>query len=130
MKYLSVDYGQERIGLAESFGTLAEPLLIIGNNNKTLMYIKDLCIKKKVEALVVGMSERDMAKKTQQFAELLQTALGLPVYYQDETLSSVEIHRLMYERTAPGKRSYHGHIDHFAAALILQRYLDDQIGQL
>lgn len=123
-RILGIDFGLERIGVAVSFGTLAEPLEIIINNQTTITEIERICREQNVKQIVVGISENIMAQKSAHFAKQLQEKLGLPVTLVDETLSSVEVARRLAESKL-GKRQYRGAIDHFAAALILERYLDE-----
>lgn len=123
-RYLGIDFGLSRVGLALSYGSLAEPLEIVPNDEQLLSTIKARIEFNGVTTLVLGMSENTMAEQTVVFGEKLKELTGLPVVFQDETLSSVEVQRLLRERTQ-GKRSHRGPIDHFAATLILQRYLDE-----
>lgn len=123
-KILGLDFGLERVGAALSFGTLAEPLAILDNNEQLLDRLRQLTADHRIDRIVVGMSENTMAAKTEEFAQQLAGQTGLPVEFEDETLSSVEVARLLAE-TRRGKRQHRGPIDHLAAALILQRYLDE-----
>lgn len=124
-RFLCLDFGLARIGTALSFGTLAEPLVILENNDQVLYKIAALIRQHNVTDLVVGISEKEMAEQSRKFGTLLQEKMQLPVHWQDETLSSVEVHHMLRQKAA-GKKQHRGPIDHFAAAQILQRYLDDQ----
>lgn len=123
-RYLGIDYGDARIGIALSYGSLAEPLEIIAHNHQALARIELLAHQHGVTHIVIGLSENIMAEKTHTFAEHIKKTTNLPVTFQDETLSSAEVHRLLRERSN-GKQLPRGPIDHYAAALILQRFLDD-----
>ena len=125
-KILGLDFGLERVGAAISFGTLAEPLAILPNDEKLLPSIKQLCAANAIDRVVLGRSENVMAKKTEAFAEELGEIIAQPIVFEDETLSSKEVERLLRE-TRQGKRVHRGPIDHLAAALILQRYLDENV---
>jgi putative Holliday junction resolvase len=63
------------------------------------------------------------AKATEEFKEHLERRTGLPVYLQDERLSTVESERILMES---GVRREHRkeYVDKMAAAIILQSYLD------
>ena len=77
------------------------------------------------EVFLVGVSEKKtMAQLSQEFGQKLAQQFHLPVKLYDETLSSVEVKRKLHERHQ-GKKQYKGPIDHYAAALILQNYLDE-----
>lgn len=124
-KILAFDFGLARVGVAASFGTLAEPLVILPNDDQLWQRVKDLIAQHHIDTLLVGISEQTMAELSTEFGQSLSTQFGLPVVYADETLSSVEIHRRLHDRDKD-RRQYKGPIDHFAAALILQNYLDEQ----
>jgi len=121
---LAFDFGLTRIGAAASFGTLAEPLRVIANNDKTWTEINKLIEEYHPNRLLVGVSEREMAELSQEFGQQLAEHFSLPIDYYDETLSSAEVHRKLHERDQQ-KKKYKGPIDHYAASLILQNYLDE-----
>lgn len=123
MKILCIDYGTTRIGLAISYESLAEPLGIIENSDHLIDEIRRICQEQNVEKIVVGISDREMATKTRQFVEKLQIALELPIEFMDESYSSVKVKNLLLEAKAKQKKRQEP-IDHFAAAYILQEYLD------
>lgn len=124
MKYLGIDYGEAKIGLAISEGEIAKPLEVC-SIQYAVYSIKNICQREKIEKIVVGISEGKMAEKTRKFGEELQRVTGLPVEYWDETLTSQEAVKKMIEAGKPQmkkKSSEHS----IAAALILQDYLDNQ----
>jgi putative Holliday junction resolvase len=124
MKVLAIDYGTVRVGIAVSYVSLAQPLVILENDNHLLERISDLVEEHRVEEVIVGESETIMAGLTREFAKRLQEVLRVPVTMIDETLSSYQVHE--YLRQHLGKRRKNsGRIDHLAAAVILQNYLDD-----
>lgn len=132
-KYLAIDYGTKRIGLATNYATLVEPLMVLENHTslsepivsqEALMQIIQLCAAKEIAAIVLGLSESVMAQKTKLFAKLLESKISLPIHLVDETLSSQEVvARLQMAAASLKKRQ--GPIDHYAAALILENFLDD-----
>ena len=127
---LAIDFGTVRIGLAISRYTLAEPLEIIPNNELKFSKIKEICITEDVKRIIVGMSENEMAKKTEVFADELRDEIKSDwenkpeLEYMDETLSSHSIHEKM-KFAKKSKRS--ADIDHLAAAEFLQEWLDENI---
>lgn len=123
---MALDYGLARIGVALSYGTLAEPFIILPNTPNVLEKIASLCIQHSIDRIIVGLSENEMAEKTQRFAQAVRGATRLPVEFIDETLSSVEVQGKLAEKNA-GKKQYKGPIDHLAAAHFLQQYLDDHV---
>ncbi len=124
---LAIDFGTQRIGLAISRGSLAEPLKIIENSTHAVndphvvAEIKKVIDEEGVMQLVIGLSENTMAEKTRQFAEELRAQIKLPLKFVDETLSSHSVH----EKLQFAGRAKRGQpIDHYAAAEFLQEYLD------
>lgn len=114
---LGIDYGRAYIGLAISEGSLAEPketlrIKVVGSE------IGDIEKRAKdwnVEKVIIGVSEGKMAVETKKWGKKLSEMLQLPVEFVDETLSSIE--------AGESKDKSKDHSK--AAAVILQRYLDD-----
>ncbi len=131
--FLSIDYGTKRIGLAFNVATLAEPLLVLDNQlsnqqdivtDQAVEEIIKICAERKINEIVLGLSEAQMAVKIQAFAKILQARLGLPLTLVDETLSSHEVKRRMAEASFSLKKRQ-GPIDHYSAALILEDFLEN-----
>jgi len=124
---LGIDYGLARIGLAVARFGLAEPLLVLQNdhhdglNPKVLAQLLAIIEREKIDTIVVGVSEAIMAEKTLDFVEFLKSKTAVPIELVDETLSSYEV--MLKLKDLP-KKNRRGPIDHYAAALILENYLD------
>lgn len=136
LKTLALDYGTRRIGVAVNYGTLVEPLEVVGNKAGAdaiegvvtagaLARIKALCAAHGVQQLVIGVSENQMAEMTGKFIELVKAACQLPVVPWDETLSSVVVRGRLKEAQM-SQRQPHAAIDHYAAATILEDWLESQ----
>jgi putative Holliday junction resolvase len=127
MQILGVDYGKKRIGLAWSDGPLASPLevLEVKDTDQAIGEMALIMRDKEVDLVVVGVSEREMAKESKSFGKRIENELNLPVEYQDETLTTKDANKLAIEAgIGQGKRKRLG--DAYAATLILQAYLDRQ----
>jgi putative Holliday junction resolvase len=78
----------------------------------------------------LGLSGRagEAAHHAERFADVLRELLGLPVYLQDERLSTLEADRAL---AAAGRssRDRRAVVDESAATLILQGYLDRTAGE-
>ncbi len=133
-KVIGIDYGTTRIGMAVSYGSLAEPLLVINNSgsektangvvlDSALHEIAGMCKMENAVEIVVGVSEQKMAQQSIHFAKLVQDITHLPVNLFDETLTSVAVGEKLREARAP-KHKRSGKIDHFSAALILEEWLE------
>ncbi len=123
-KILAIDYGTRRVGVAVSYGSLAEPLTVVPNTAQLYQDLRVLIDEHKPELLVVGLSEGEMAKQTKEFAKTLSKMVSVKLVFTDETLSSHQVHTQFREqkrRVAPGQP-----IDHFAAAQFLQAYIDQE----
>ncbi len=122
-KTLAIDFGTQRIGLAVSYGSLAEPLEVIANNNQTIHKIKEVCQKTGAEKILIGLSEKRTAQQTKKFAAGLKKEIGLPLIFFDETLSSQTAKKKLQHSLAKKSKQTRP-IDHYAAAEILGEYLD------
>lgn len=123
MKYLGIDYGAKRIGIAVSddTGMIAFPLETIPNDGHAIAYIAQLANEKKTDLVVVGDTrtwrgaENPITPEAEKFITRL-SARGVIVERGWEAGSSIEA-----SRYAPEGES---HNDAAAAAVILQRFLD------
>ena len=123
-RYLGVDYGDKRIGLAiaEDDVKVARPLQIIEPGQQSVTAsLGDVVKSEGITDIVLGLPRNldgdDTAQTGQvrSFARELES-LGLPVTFQDEAATS-KVARQQY----PGKTP----IDAEAAAIILQDYLEN-----
>ena len=122
MKYLSIDYGTKKVGIATSDdeGLMAYPCMISQNDKSLLPDIKEIVKSMNIREIVIGESTDQFGKPNpimkdiRAFAIRLEDELGLPVHFEKEFMTSLEARRFQ------GKHI----VDDSAAALILQRYLD------
>lgn len=140
MRFLGIDYGTKRIGVAisDENHTLAFPKEIVLNDLNTFKKISDIIKKEKVGEIVVGESVDFSGKlnalsgRIEVFILELKEHFKLPVHKQKEFLTSVEAHRYSNIGGQARKSNAHtrlkqiksGRVDARAAALILQRFLD------
>jgi|SaaInlStandDraft_5_1057022.scaffolds.fasta_scaffold109530_2 putative transcription antitermination factor YqgF len=124
MSVLAIDFGTKRVGIAISSGTLAMPLVVLPNQEDLFEKIEQIVIDKKIKKIVLGLSEAEMALKTRDFADELKGFVRVPIEFFDETLSSQEVEkRIQQQGIKKSVRS--GPIDHFAAAIILEEWLEE-----
>jgi putative Holliday junction resolvase len=122
MKYIGIDYGKKRVGLAVSdeAGQFALPKEVLQNDEKLVQTICSLAKEIGAEAVVVGESKDYKGKdnlimeKIAPFKSELE-ALGIKVILEPEFMTSFAAQRFQ------GKNALH---DASAAALILQSFLD------
>ena len=139
-RFLGIDYGTKRIGLAisDENGTLAFPKEIILNDASTLERIGKIIKSENIGEIVVGESVdfkgalNALSARIDVFILELEDKFKLPIRKQKEFLTSVEARRSKDGKkdASPSqarsriKQIKSGRIDASAAALILQRYLD------
>ena len=136
MNVLGIDYGEKRIGL--SFGDtlgLAVPIpaAVEPREEKRFAHIGSVIQERRIEKLVVGMpynmdgSIGFKAKEVEAFIEKLKEQFKLPIETIDERLTSHQVEEeLKNQGRKVDRRS--GEVDSRAATLILQDYLDRNLG--
>lgn len=124
MRYLGVDFGLRRIGLAVSeYGELASPWKIIAvrGPKDAVIKLKEVLAESEFDKIVVGLPEGKIGKTVLGFIRVLKKE-GFKVEPFDETLSSKKAVSKMIEMRVPkSKRRFS---DDYSAAIILQNYLD------
>ena len=133
MRYLAIDYGSRRTGLAicDADETIASPLQILQGSDNSIARIAEIATAEEVHGLVVGLplnmdgSEGPQAVKTRAFAEQLRRQTALPVHFQDERLSSFGAAEKLNEAGLSRARRK-ARLDAVAAAEILQAFLDEK----
>lgn len=134
MRYLALDHGTKRIGVAVSdeLKMIAQPLEYIPTEplDAFLARLKQLLVEKEVERIFIGMP-RNMdgsfgpaAEKVREFIAILKTEIGVPIQTLDERLTSAQANRVLLQgnvRRADRKEK----VDAMAAAILLQSYLDN-----
>ncbi|MBI4038500.1 pre-16S rRNA-processing nuclease YqgF [Candidatus Daviesbacteria bacterium] len=123
MKYLGIDFGLKRVGLATSEGTMAAPWKVITGKNFLELIDKIYTQASDFDKVVIGLPQGNMGKKVKQAIKILQSK-GLDILEADETLSTKEAIRLMIELNIPKKKRVVS--DDYSAAIILQKYLDSK----
>jgi putative Holliday junction resolvase len=131
MRYLAIDYGTKRTGLAicDPAETIVSPLAVLEGQKELLKKIADVVKANGVEAVVLGLplnmddSEGPQAKLVLKFADQLKEHLDIPIHFQDERLSSFGAE----DKLAPadftrGKKRKR--LDAIAAAEILEAFLE------
>ncbi len=141
MRYLGIDYGTKRIGLAltDGEGMMAFPHTVIDSNGEAVSYIEVLCKKEGVGEIILGESKNfkgepnEVMKKVAVFKLELEKTTGLPVNFEPEYMTSSQAERGQDERPNENRKSglelrrpqvKNDKLDASAAAIILQSYLD------
>lgn len=143
MRFLGIDYGTKRIGVAISDrnNILAFPKETIPNDINTFKRLEEIIKKENILEIVIGESIdfsgklNALSARIEVFILELQERFKLSIHKQKEFLTSVEARRhqdfggqarksVSSNKHSRLKQIKRGHVDTSAAALILQRYLD------
>lgn len=134
-KYLSVDYGDTRTGLAvcdvtgflaSGIGTISE-----GGMKKTAERVKKEAESRDCKKIIIGLPKNmdgtlgfraDAVKK---FAEILGELTDIPIDFYDERMTTMEAYRFLGETGTFGKKRRDA-VDTLSAEIILQNYLDKE----
>lgn len=137
-RVMGLDVGSKTVGVALSdlLGLTAQGLEIIPIDEALgefgLARLGEIIHEYEVNQVVIGLpknmnnslGERALASKA--YGELVENNFKLPVYYQDERLTTVQAERMLIETADLSRKKRKRVIDKLAAALILQNYLDSQ----
>ncbi len=131
MRYLGIDYGTKKVGLAlsDEAGTMGFPFDVIPNTPQTLNRICVLIAGKNIGAIVIGESrnfmgaENPIAKDARAFSLLLTERAGIPVFFESEVLTTAAARRIPGKEVKSRAMKRHVTVDAAAAALILTSYL-------
>lgn len=131
MRYLGVDYGTSKIGLAlsDEDGSMGFPHSVITNTPRLVDELCVLIAKEDIGALVVGDSrnlageENPIAKDARALGAQISERTGIPVFFESEVFTTALARRApeKEEKTRAPKRR--AEVDASAAALILTSYL-------
>ena len=133
-RFLGIDYGTKRIGLAVSDpeATMASPLTTLqsrGDAAQDVVVLAAVVREYEIDELVVGLplnmdgTEGKQAKITRAFGEALTHQTNLPVHYYDERLSSFTAEELLRPAELTRKKKK-ARLDGVAAQVMLQASLD------
>jgi putative Holliday junction resolvase len=142
VRFLGVDYGAKRIGLAISDATamLARPWQVLpssGDPQHAAAIIADvvpalMTDDDGLDGIVVGLPRRldgrdtDATGAVRLFAQGLHVITALDVFLQDERLTSVEAEAYLAQHEKDWKKRKK-QIDAVAAAIMLQDFLDGRV---
>ena len=134
MRYLGLDLGTKTLGLAisDKTGTIASSLIILRHDNdfeSLIPELKKIIEEKEVESLVLGLPKNmnnsigERAQMVLNFKELLEKNFLIPIYLEDERLTTRVAENILIEADMSRKKRKKV-IDKMAATIILQSYLD------
>lgn len=123
MRYLGIDYGTKRVGIAisDESGTLAFPYAILKNEKNLVAEVKAICDKEDITDIIVGESldykgqPNIVMEEVGTFIAELGRVVAMPISHEREFLSTQQARFFQTDKK---------HVDDSAAAIILQSYLD------
>ena len=134
--YIGIDFGERRIGLAKS-----DPTGLIASAYKTITYksinkaigeIIDDIAEHEAVGVIVGYpvddsdgSKGERCRMVDEFIARLEKKYSGPIYRIDERFSSEDAEEIVHKHGKKIGRDK-ARIDRMAAALILQRFLDEK----
>jgi len=132
-RFLGIDYGTVRIGLALSdpTGTLASPLPFLENQSfqQVTTALSELIQTHQIEGLIIGLP-RNMdgtygpsAQKVRDFIAQIQKSISLPITPIDERLTTAQASKQL-SGIGLNQKQLRKKVDSSSACLILQQYLD------
>ncbi|MGZ8152613.1 MAG: Holliday junction resolvase RuvX [Methylovulum sp.] len=135
--YLGFDFGAKKIGAAvgQTTTATASPLQTIRsiNQNPDWLIIGKLIQEWQPAGLIVGISRQldgannPITPRMLKFCRQLEGRFQLPVYQQDETLSTFEAKQLLFDEVSVSAKKLWEVQDQLAAQLILQSWLNARI---
>lgn len=140
MRILGLDLGTKTLGIAVSDATemIATGITTLRfEENKPSNCINELTSiinEYNVKSIVIGLPKNmnntlgEAAKRTEEFIKILNDNYDLPVYKQDERLSSVSANNILLQADVSRKKRK-ANVDTIAATIILQNYLDIRKGK-
>ncbi|MBN1400725.1 MAG: Holliday junction resolvase RuvX [Anaerolineae bacterium] len=138
MRYLCLDVGDERIGVAisDELGALARPLEVLrrASGPGSFQRLAELVHEYEVGMLVVGLplledgTEGEQVRSTRAYVRGLRGHVDSPIVFWDERDSTKRAEEIM-SINRRSRRRRQGGLDAVAAAVILQSYLDAQTGE-
>jgi putative Holliday junction resolvase len=128
-----IDYGLARVGIAvtdELHISITPKAVLLRQENDFWLKLKELLEVEKIAGIVVGMpfyennSESKIVNEINSFAEKLKKIVDIPIFFQDESYSSIQaVETMLQIGKKKKKRAEKGAKDKIAAAIILQNFL-------
>lgn len=130
MRYLAIDYGGKRTGLAicDAGEMICSPYEVFPTAGGLIDRIVAVVKQEEIEGVVIGLpfnmdgTEGDMARRVREFGEELSKHISVGIQFHDERLSSFDAEQRLagsFTRKKKKKR-----LDAVAAAAILEAFLE------
>ena len=137
-KYLGVDYGDKRTGIAECdvTGSLASGIATVseGGMKKTAIRVAKEALSRGCVRIIIGMpknmdgTDGPRTEVVRAFAELLAAECDIPIDFYDERMTTMVAYRYLDGSGTYGK-ARRAAVDTLSAEIILQSYIDRERAQ-
>ena len=135
MRYLALDVGERRIGIAlsDETATLASGLetVVRTGGRRDVAAIAGLVERHRPEAVIVGLplnmdgTAGGQVEKVRAFVEDLKRRIPIPFVERDERLTTVEAHEIL-RKSGVAWNQRGALLDKVSATVILQEFLDER----
>jgi len=127
-KYLGIDYGEKRVGIAISDleGKVAFPKIVLSNDSELLSKIDKFCKENQITKIVIGESkdykgeDNKISPQIISFKRDLGNLIKLPIFLEPEFMTSMQVEKTF------GKTDM---LDASAATIILQTFMDKEVNR-
>lgn len=133
MKYLAIDYGKVRTGLAVSDPgetcCFPKKTLLMQGKERFFSELFHCIAEEKIDAIVIGLpltnqgEDTETTRMVRNMASRLRHRSDLPLYYMEEYLSSAEAEKRLKAAGKKGKEITQL-VDQYAAVIILESFLN------
>jgi len=132
-RFLAIDYGKKRIGLAltDPLKIFSYPFQTINNDSSLMIQLKEIIASKNIVKIILGYPLKEsgeityLTKEVVDFGKMLEGKFDIEIVLWDERYSStIAMDNIIESGTKKQKRRDKGLVDRNAAAVILKEYLD------
>ena len=128
---LALDVGSKRIGVAlvSLITKLPKPLTTIDAESDSIAQIQELVDQEDISAIIIGLprnlsgEDTEQTKTVRDYGHKVEVATKLPIYWQDEALTSQKAEEELRSRGVGYNKE---HVDALAATYILSDFLSEQ----
>ena len=137
MRYLGLDLGSRTLGVAisDKTGLIASSLKVIHHEeeyDRLVLDVKNLVEELSIDAIVLGFPKNmnntigPKGELSLEFKEKLEKSINIPIYLQDERLSTKSALDALISGDV-SRKNRKKVVDSVAATIILQTYLDRRV---
>ncbi len=137
LRYLCIDYGSARTGLAisDETGMIARPYDVLLGTKELAERVAAIVVSEEIGTVILGLptdllgNETRTTRQVRGFFGRLRKLVDVPIITHDESLSSQRaVDRMIAAGIGRKKRRQKGTTDAWAAAVVLQEYLEENEG--